>query len=479
MRSRPGTPLQHVPSRRSSGRISQPWLTLARGAWVVCALLLLANFVASISAYFQLLQTVCTLPDPSNCATGQLTPDTALALTSLHLSQRNYAASFVILEVVLSLLPWGLGLLIFWRKSDEWMGLFGLAAARAFWWYRYREHALRALGGYSAASAALHPAQFCLGCRMDWSGGLSLNVPDGTICPTLVLARALVLDFDVCVEFVPTFLAAGPPSSGTAVGIAGGLWRDAFIMVYRYVRVFDGVQRQQAKWFVYAAVISLCLLFLGTGLPGVVPADSPSQLLFPIIILFSSALFYLGLGFAILRYRLWDIDAIINRTLVYGSLTILLGLVYVGLIFALQYLLRGFINQDNGVAIVVSTLAIAALFQPLRHRLQRVIDRRFYRRKYDAIKTLEAFSATLRNEVELTQLREHLVAVVQETMQPAHVSLWLRPSEHDRTRQAPWRATPLLMHKMDEAMKGKSSNGNEAALREPRWSMSLLSSCYP
>jgi hypothetical protein len=238
--------------------------------------------------------------------------------------------------------------------------------------------------------------------------------------------------------FLPQVLQVAVPLLAALVVFGGTL----FIMVYRYVRVFDGVQRQQAKWFVYAAVISLCLLFLGTGLPGVVPADSPSQLLFPTIILFSSALFYLGLGFAILRYRLWDIDAIINRTLVYGTLTILLGLVYVGLIFALQYLLRGIINQNNGVAIVVSTLAIAALFQPVRHRIQRVIDRRFYRRKYNAIKTLEAFSATLRNEVELTQLREHLVAVVQETMQPAHVSLWLRPSEHDRTHQVPWRATP-------------------------------------
>jgi hypothetical protein len=104
----------------------------------------------------------------------------------------------------------------------------------------------------------------------------------------------------------------------------------------------------------------------------------------------------------------------------------LLGLLYFGLIFGLQFLLRGVISQNNDVAIVVSTLAIAALFQPLRHRLQRVIDRRFYRRKYDAAKIIETFSATLRNEVDLNQLREHLIGVVQETMQPAHVSLWLR-----------------------------------------------------
>jgi hypothetical protein len=116
----------------------------------------------------------------------------------------------------------------------------------------------------------------------------------------------------------------------------------------------------------------------------------------------------------------------------YGSLTAILALIYFGLIFALQYLLRGIINQDNDVAIVVSTLFIAALFQPLRHRVQALIDRRFYRRKYDAARTLAAFRATLRQEVDLATLSEHLVAVVQETMQPAHISLWLRKDEQRR-----------------------------------------------
>jgi len=149
----------------------------------------------------------------------------------------------------------------------------------------------------------------------------------------------------------------------------------------------------------------------------------------------------LSFGFAMLRSRLWDIDVFINRTLVYGALTVSLTGVYVGLIIGLSALLRGIISQDNSVAIVLSTLAIWALFQPLRQRIQRLIDRRFYRSKYDAAKTVAAFSATLRQEVDLDQLREHLITVVQETMQPAQVSLWLRRPEQDGKQRTPWRAT--------------------------------------
>lgn len=137
-------------------------------------------------------------------------------------------------------------------------------------------------------------------------------------------------------------------------------------------------------------------------------------------------------GIAILRYRLYDIDVVINRTLVYGTLTLSLAAVYFGLIFGLQFLFQGLFHQTNAIALVISTLAIYALFQPLRHRIQRVIDRRFYRRKYNAARTLAAFSATLRNEVDLYQLHKHLLAVVEETMQPAHVSLWLRRPDHER-----------------------------------------------
>jgi hypothetical protein len=150
----------------------------------------------------------------------------------------------------------------------------------------------------------------------------------------------------------------------------------------------------------------------------------------------------ISFGVAILRSRLFDIDILINRTLVYLTLTAILAGIYAGLIIALQSLLRSILNQNNAVAIVVSTLVIAALFQPLRRRIQAIIDRRFFRRKYDAARTLAAFSATLRNEVDLDQLSEELLAVVQETMQPTQVSLWLRPTAPARKDQATLSSPP-------------------------------------
>jgi hypothetical protein len=185
-----------------------------------------------------------------------------------------------------------------------------------------------------------------------------------------------------------------------------------------------GDERQQIKWFAYAVGVMVVLftLWLSLELAGLVSVTS---------LAFTVPLTGLPIaaGIAILKYRLYDIDVVINRTLVYGSLTAMLALVYFGGVAATQAIFQALTSQQEPpqLAIVVSTLVIAALFNPLRKRIQSFIDRRFYRSKYDARKTLEAFSAKLRDETDLEALNNELVGVVRETMQPVHVSLWLRP----------------------------------------------------
>jgi uncharacterized membrane protein YhdT len=202
----------------------------------------------------------------------------------------------------------------------------------------------------------------------------------------------------------------------------------AALSLFVRLRRAVGVERQQIKWFAYAAAASVIATNLAYLIPGVI--DTPlwfEQVGFALNIATIPAI-PVAIGLAILRYRLYDIDLIINRTLVYGPLTATLALAYFGAVTATQATFRALTGheQQPQLAVVVSTLVIAALFNPLRHRIQSFIDRRFYRRKYDAAKTLEAFSAKLRDETDLEALSDDLVGVVRETMQPAHVSLWLR-----------------------------------------------------
>jgi hypothetical protein len=169
---------------------------------------------------------------------------------------------------------------------------------------------------------------------------------------------------------------------------------------------------------------------IGILFPGLVAPDSTYQLINGPLPTVTYLIFPLSVAITILRSRLWDIDVLIRRTLVYTTLTVLLILVYGSLVFVFGTLLGGLFGQlQNPVVIVASTLVIAALFQPLRHGLQKVIDRRFYRSKYDAAKTLANFSATLPDEFDLAQLNDHLVTVVRETMQPSFAWLWLRQPE--------------------------------------------------
>ena len=188
-----------------------------------------------------------------------------------------------------------------------------------------------------------------------------------------------------------------------------------------------GVERQQTKWFTYTSAVAAS----GAILQYII--SEPLELAWlggvgHALVLIGLASMPISMGIAITRYRLYEIDIIINRTLVYGSLTAVLGTLYFCGIVALQRVFVALTGEQSTLAVVASTLLIAALFSPLRRSIQSFIDRRFYRKKYDARKTLEAFSATLRDETDLEALSNDLVGVVRETMQPAHVSLWLRPN---------------------------------------------------
>jgi hypothetical protein len=212
---------------------------------------------------------------------------------------------------------------------------------------------------------------------------------------------------------------------------AGSLVASAISLIVR-MRHAGSEQRQQIKWLAYGGTVvvgTICvsgLINLWNVQVGIVVGN---------VALLGLPVFT---GIAIVKHHLYDIDLLINRTLVYGSLTLMLALVYFGGVTATQVVFTALTGQEEQpqLTIVVSTLVIAALFTPLRRRIQSFIDRRFYRRKYDARKTLEAFSAQLRDETDLNALSEDLVGVVRETMQPAHVSLWLRPDTPRKGEQA-------------------------------------------
>jgi hypothetical protein len=416
--------------RHSSARLQGRWLLLARGVWIALVVLTLAIFFASIPAYLTQLQTPCAAT-----ACGYrvlLTPGQVGALKGIGLSPGDYAAYTVALMLATMVVCLGVSTLIILRRSDDRMAM--LVALL-----------LVTLGPVIATSSvAASPSPWRVPNACLYFLALALTVlvfllfPSGRFVPrwTFVIFLAGLLPN----AFGQLFMPNTPVGQLSYLVVLGELAALALVQLYRYRRVSSPIQRQQTKWVVFGVAVAVTV-GVGGGLlalifPVLLSPGSLYPLAYNVVGILLPLLTPLSFGFAMLRSRLWEIDIIINRTLVYGTLTVILTGVYVGLVIGLQALLRGIISQDSSVAIVISTLAIAALFQPLRRRLQRIIDRRFYRSKYDAAKTVAAFSATLRQEVDL----EQLLAVGQETMQPAHVSLWLRPPQRTSDHRTVWKS---------------------------------------
>jgi hypothetical protein len=282
--------------------------------------------------------------------------------------------------------------------------------------------------------------------------GLFLLFPDGRLpsgrwrpllwltgLSTAVVAVRLALDPGPLDEFRvvhnPFGVEVGPLvnliGSAGILGLVLCLVAAGLSLVLRLRRA-RGVQRQQLKWVAYAAAVAATVQAVSITC-FVVFRISPMVLV--VLVIAALAAIPVAAGIAILKYRLYDIDRLINRTVVYGLLTALLGAIYAGVVLSLGQLLGGVGGEPPSSAVAGATLAVAALFQPARQRIQQVVDRRFNRRKYDAVRTMERFSGRLRDEVDLDTLSAELLAVVDQTMQPTAASLWLRPSGEERPRR--------------------------------------------
>jgi hypothetical protein len=439
--------VQHAPrasteSREQYGyaRVPGRWIVLARGLWITLVILTLAIFFASLPVYLAQLQTPCAGPA---CYYLRLTPEQGETLTGIGLSPGDYAASMVALTLATMAVCVVISTLIVWRRSHDRMAL--LVAL------------LLVTGGPIIATTVVatspSPWQIPNECLFFLANALLVLVfllfPSGQFVPrwmrwTLVVFLAGL----VPTAFVTPSMLYTPVDLLSSLLLLGEYATLALVQLYRYRRVSSLLQRQQTKWVVFGlavpAMISVSWGVVALIFPALAERGSLYPLAFYVVNTCLPLFIPLSFGFAMLRYRLWDIDILINRTLVYGTLTVILTGVYVGLVIGLQALLRSIISQDSSVALVISTLAIATLFQPLRHHLQESIDRRFYRSKYDAAKIIAAFSTRLRSEVDLEQLREELLAAVQETMQPAHASLWVRPTEPARKDQTTGISSALL-----------------------------------
>ncbi|MDQ3249229.1 MAG: hypothetical protein M3Q45_08480 [Chloroflexota bacterium] len=414
------------------------WQNLGLG--LVCALWLalfgfaLITLATSLPLAYSRLTTVCAV---APCPVDQLSPEGARHLAEQGLSLQFYAGYSIVLVVIFATVYCALAALIFWLRPHDRMARFVSFVLLVFGVFTTEMvDGLLAIGGFWEWTLPLLTIFGVVGfCN------LLYLFPDGRFVPHWTRWLALTWVLIVVVPIVTVFFVP------TAVGsyINPDHWSPLFILLlvltltgggifaqlYRYRVVSNAIQRQQTKWVVYGFIVAVVTnvgLYdvLGLVAPTWTANGTLSRLMIDAFTIAAFTFTASTFAIAVLRYRLWDIDVIIRRTLVYSVLTGLLALIYFGVVLLFQQLFGFLLTGGNEVAIIVSTLIIATLFSPLRQRVQTAIDRRFYRRQYDAEGVLAAFSEVARNEVDFAQLSERLVGVVEETLQPQQVSLWLR-----------------------------------------------------
>jgi len=405
----------------------------ARWLWATTLLLALISVAAGVPARYAQLRTVT--PDAATIL-GQLTPDEAARMTASGLSLEGYAGYFTAAEVLTALVSFGVASLIVLGRPHERMALvvaYTLVASAAV---LPLTGALEQQSGLWAAIALGWRAVF--GCLLM---PFLLLFPDGHFAPRWT--RWVVVAWIGYTGLWIVLPALRPPFSfgrGLTAGEAptaaitiGALLTGVVIQLWRFTRHSTPPERQRTKWVVFGFVMLVTGLVLGNLVltylvaAPIGPVNFIARLTGPTFILIGFILLAFMIGISVLRYRLWDVDVIIRRTLIYTGLTVVLAVAYLGIVVVLQAgfsVLTG--EGRNELVTVISTLALAALFGPVRGRVQSAIDRRFYRSKCDAARTLAAFGAQARDVVELEQLQCQLVRVVDETMQPASVSLWVR-----------------------------------------------------
>jgi hypothetical protein len=422
----------------AQSHIPQRWIM---PIWVMVTSAVLFQLVSvALSVPYRIaeLETVCTTP---TCNALSLTQADVVALQDLGLSAKFYAMWQVMLEIIpLALTIAVIGILI-WKARDSWVAVaavfafVGLPVNITLPWLQSSESALAT--PYILVTRPLIIAIIIL----------IAIFPDGKFNPKW---SQKVLSVTIPLLFVLSYLAADgvyqpfPFSQDILVVffpvLLGHLVFVACLQVYRYRNVYNTQQRQQARWMVIGGFLMVLMVVWWIAMfetnsrdNNIVPHGRPFLTLTMgagvVMNLMSRLAAPFAITIAILRYRLWDIDIIIRRTLIYGAVTALLALVYFGGVALLQGLFGRITGERSALAVVISTLAIAALFNPLRRRVQRLVDRAFYRRKYDAQKTVNQFGEMMRDEVDIDNLRAALIDVVQDTMQPERASLWLNSDQ--------------------------------------------------